>query len=215
MLLEECDREATQKRCFRSCKNAEDPGCVDKEEEEEEEEGGAKKPPPNERCVPIGAEDWSCAKECDVDDDCVGDEICAKHNSELVDFAFCATEERVNEDDDLEKLVCVDARALAHLPRDALVYEEHRKARVLCDVRGACATAGHMVRFEGRAMMMRSYCAVVGGCVERVMRVNSPRYRRGLVVKSRTEGLVFTAFAARYGTKVEEGVLATAVHVGL
>ena len=114
-----------------------------------------------------------------------------------------------------EDEVCIGANALTHLPMDELVYSEHRRSRVLCDVKGSCATAGHMVVWNGKGMMMRKYCEVVGGCAVRVMWVNSPKYRRGIMVRSRSEGLMFTAFAARYGTHVEEAVMKAAMRMGL
>lgn len=133
--------------------------------------------------------------------------------------------ESEGDDDTTENEVCVDARALAHLGDEELVYGgNHRKARVLCDEFGSCATEGHMVEFEGRAMMMRRYCREVvakrvagarreggvggGGCQRRVMSVNSMRMRRArLRVASQTEGLHFTVFAARYKSSIEEAML--------
>lgn len=106
--------------------------------------------------------------------------------------------------------VCVDARLLEHLPASQRVLAEDAWARVLCDAGGSCATAGHMVVFRGAAVMMRTYCAAAG-CAARRMRVNSPRFARGLRVASRTNGLEFTAFAARFGTRAEEVLLRAAV----
>lgn len=110
--------------------------------------------------------------------------------------------------------VCVDARALAHLPREALVFPQHVRSAVLCDTYGSCATPGHMITFHGRPMMMTSYCALER-CTRRVMFVNSPKYRRRLTIDSKTEHLKFTALAARYESATEELVLSTAVHIGL
>lgn len=110
--------------------------------------------------------------------------------------------------------VCVDARALTHLQREELVFEKDTIARVLCDSDGSCATKGHMVIFHGQAMIMGRYCAMVG-CSEHVMRVNSPRYRRGSRLTSRTEGLQYTALAARYATRVEEMVLQSVIRAGI
>lgn len=72
-----------------------------------------------------------------------------------------------------------------------------------------------MVHYQGAAMMMGSYCDLVGGCVRETRLVNSPRYRRAMRVASRTEGLAFTALAARYETRSEEAVLSAAVRMGL
>ena len=63
-------------------------------------------------------------------------------------------------------------------------------------------------------MMMKRYRGMVG-CVERVVKVKNPRYRRGLNVKTRTEGLEFSLLAAKYGTRAEEILLRTATRVGL
>lgn len=111
--------------------------------------------------------------------------------------------------------VCIDVRMLDHLPRNTLVFEEHRLAVVLCDDTGSCATPGHIVMWRGKAMMMRTYCGIVKGCKEQEMLVNSPKYRRQMRVNSKTAGLVYTAFAARYETNTEEHVLRLAVRLGL
>lgn len=63
-------------------------------------------------------------------------------------------------------------------------------------------------------MMMRTYCGIVG-CIERVIHVNSPKYKKGVKVSSNSQQFTYTALAARYGTKVEEGVLSVAVRFGL
>lgn len=114
-------------------------------------------------------------------------------------------------DNSSEDPVCVDAEALEGME---VVFERDVKAGVLCDEFGSCATEGHIVAYKGIAMMMKSYCEIVG-CVRKVLLVNSPVRRRGLRVKSRTEGLEYTAFAARFGTRVEELILTTAVRIGM
>lgn len=108
----------------------------------------------------------------------------------------------------------VDAAALAHLPPEQLVFDEHALAHVLCDRFGSCATPGHMVDYCGAVMKMATYCRAAG-CARRVTRVNSPRYRQQLRVASRTDGLLYTAFAARYETRGEELALATLSRIGL
>lgn len=113
-----------------------------------------------------------------------------------------------------EDPICIDARALIHLSQIDLVFDEHTMATVLCDSTGSCATKGHMVVYKGSTMMMRTYCALTE-CVEKKVEVNSPKYKRGMRVRSNTEGLDFTAFAARYATRVEEAVIKMAVRVGL
>lgn len=109
---------------------------------------------------------------------------------------------------------CVDARALAHLGAGELVYGSHVKARVLCDATGSCATPGHVVVFKGETMMMRRYCEKVG-CENDVIDVNSPTYRKALRVASRTGGLEYTTFSARYESSIEESVIRLAVRAGL
>lgn len=109
---------------------------------------------------------------------------------------------------------CIAAKSLGHLPQHMLVYKHHVLGRVLCDAQGSCATPGHMIHFHGEAMMMMTYCGRVG-CEEDVMHVNSPRYRRNLRISSDTDGLTFTAFAARYGSLAEENVLRAVVWMGM
>lgn len=109
---------------------------------------------------------------------------------------------------------CIDATALMHMDAADLVFPRHSWSNVLCDSNDSCATKGHIVTFNGEAMMMETYCGVVT-CSERVVQVNSPKYRRGLRVESKTEGLHYTAFAARYETSAEEAMMAAAVRVGL
>lgn len=113
-----------------------------------------------------------------------------------------------------EPPICVDARALAHMKPEELVFERHNLAKVLCDGNDSCATPGHMVDFKGRVMMMRTYCEMVP-CEQRKVHVNSPKFRRRLRVKSRTDGLHYTAFAARFATRGEEMALSTLSRIGL
>lgn len=113
-----------------------------------------------------------------------------------------------------EEAVCIDANALKHLKSGDLVFKKHAWASVLCDSSGSCATRGHIVVYNGTSMMMKSYCLMVG-CNQSLKYVNSPRYRRGVRIKSKSEGLEFTAFAARYETLAEETVLSAAIRIGL
>lgn len=110
--------------------------------------------------------------------------------------------------------VCVDVRLLRGVPREGLVFREDVLAEVLCDREGSCATEGHIVLWRERGMMMKTYCKEVG-CVKRALMVNSPRWRVGVRIGSRSEGLGFSAFAARFGTWGEEALLAAAVRSGL
>ncbi|CAN8064314.1 unnamed protein product [Agarophyton chilense] len=132
-----------------------------------------------------------------------GDEQASSSNSPLA-----------NAQQDIDDQVCIDANALSHLHVNDLVYKTHRIARVLCDGHQSCATPGHMVVFNGRAMMMRTYCDLVS-CDQRIMQVNSPRFKPSIRIPSSTDGLHFTAFAARYQTRMEEIALTTVVHAGL
>lgn len=109
---------------------------------------------------------------------------------------------------------CIAAKSLRHLSKSELVYERDILAEVLCDKKESCATRGHMVKYHGAPMMMQTYCREVG-CERRMMHVNSVKYKRGVTVPSETSGLEFTAFAARYATRVEEHILKAAVRVGL
>lgn len=113
----------------------------------------------------------------------------------------------------VENVVCVDAAAVRHLQPEELVFARQVIAPVLCDKWGSCATAGHIVRYKGVGMMMKRYCGMVG-CVRQVLAVNSPRYKVGLRLLSKTEGLEYTALAARYESVVEERVLSTFVRLG-
>lgn len=96
---------------------------------------------------------------------------------------------------------CVDSEAFRGFDKKDLVFENHAEETVLCDENGSCATPGHMVVFMGKATMMKTYCKVVV-CTREKRLVNSPGYRRGFV-KSNTNGLLFTAFAARYESRLE------------
>lgn len=109
---------------------------------------------------------------------------------------------------------CIAASALQNMRREDLVFDEDRFASVLCDSSGSCATPGHMVVFKGRGMMMKSYCAIVR-CQKRQMKVNSPKYRRGLRIPSDSEHLQFSAFAAKYESSPEELAMSTVIRLGL
>lgn len=110
--------------------------------------------------------------------------------------------------------VCIDVRRLTRFHPDDLIYDNHVMSSVLCDRFESCATPGHIIQYKGTAMMMMTYCQVVG-CVSKRMHVNSPKYQRRLQVPSNTRGLIFTALAARFVTRGEEFLLSTAIHLGL
>lgn len=136
------------------------------------------------------------------------------------DLHACGGGKIMSSDTDISEEVCVGIAHIAHLPRSRLVFPEHRRASVLCDPFGTCATPGHMVLFEGRAMMMRTYCDYYlrsdqGGqqqqqharCSKRVTWVNSPRMQFNLRIHTNSPGLVITPLAAAFGTVAEEQVL--------
>lgn len=104
--------------------------------------------------------------------------------------------------------VCIAADMLSHLPFDSLVFSTHRRAAVLCDTFGSCATPGHIVVHDGRAMTMRQYCETAG-CKRTVKLVNSPRIGKGVKTRvgSRSPQMEFTALAARFDTFVERWAL--------
>lgn len=111
---------------------------------------------------------------------------------------------------------CIAVSALSDFEAHKLVFSEHVRAGVLCDNWGSCATPGHIVVHQSKAMMMRTYCAnVSGGCSRRVMLVNSPRIAIGLKVKSTSPDLHYTALSAQYETAVEEFVLSVIVRGGV
>lgn len=105
--------------------------------------------------------------------------------------------------------VCIDVKALESFEFGQLVFSQHRRASVLCDSYGSCATAGHMVTFQKVAMTMMRYCSshAVGGCTKTVKYVNSPRIKAGLRIPSSTKGMEFTSLSAKYQTRTEEWLL--------
>lgn len=110
--------------------------------------------------------------------------------------------------------VCIDAK-LVEASGHQQVYRTHRSAEVFCDISGSCATAGHIVVFNGKIMMMSKYCQQAdGGCQRRTMKVNSPQMGSNVRVKTHTVGLEMTALAARFCTRTEELILRAFVHFG-
>lgn len=113
-------------------------------------------------------------------------------------------------------VVCIAATELAHLPPHKLLFPDHLHASVLCDKYGSCATPGHIVHYNGSPMMMRTYCGLLNNeCERKITPVNSPRWSRKLRIHSKSPGLQYTAFAARYETNTEERLLQAAVRLGL
>lgn len=178
-----------------------------------------------------GRDDCICKpgepKTCKTRDDCEDGEVCAISEQTSDAKAECRSSDSVKKDDGYKEVggtvaapspsandVCIGVHLLSQFSNKQLVFDKHLLAHVLCDSRRNCATAGHMVMYNGQAMMMRTYCDMVS-CKREVMEVNSPRYSRGLRVQSASRKLEFTAFAARYETRTEEKLLGAAVRVGL
>lgn len=115
-----------------------------------------------------------------------------------------------------ESRICIGIHHLKEIESDQLIFSEHREGNVLCDGNGSCATPGHIVSWNGKAMMMLTYCENYSkNCVKQLMKVNSPRFSRAIRIPSLTNGLEFTPLAARYATMTEEIVLTTLIHIGL
>lgn len=156
---------------------------------------------------------------CEESDDCEDKEACVRSR---IQPPFCVAEsiardlkspDRVLDDDDDDVIgKCIAAHHLSS--HHDLVYPQHVRATVLCDALHNCATPGHVVVHRGVAMRMSSYCASTT-CRRSVMLVNSPRFRRALLVPSHSHDLQFTALAARFETRAEEIVLSLAVRFGL
>lgn len=112
--------------------------------------------------------------------------------------------------------------ATLHLDEQGVKKEDRVFAKdyyswVLCDASGSCATSGHMVAWNGQMMMMKTYCEVgaAAGCERKVMSVNSMKYKRRGRVESKTDGLQFGVFAAKWATSTEEVVLRGLMRMGL
>lgn len=161
---------------------------------------------------------------CSADEPCSGGDACAKN--EAINLSYCVPCDKLKEQEGVTVVgenpceeksgVCIDAKLLSHLPSDELVFNHNRRAAVLCDANGSCATPGHMLTYKNKPMMMSTYCKLIDTpCSKRVMSVNSPRMKRALRIPSRTHELVFTPLSAQYGSVVEESVLSALVHMGI
>lgn len=170
---------------LKRCSNLEPPGCL---------------------CVPLNAvSDGSTALA-----PCVSNVNCAAGQC-LNNFCIPPLDPRLTQ----KKSVCVATHLLQSLPKHELVYDTHQPAVVVCDPFRSCATPGHIVVWRGIPMMMRSYCDIIASCKYAFMLVNSPKYRRGIQIKSDSPDLSFTSMAARYETRFEETLLTTAFRAGL
>lgn len=113
-----------------------------------------------------------------------------------------------------ESEVCVEVGALSHLRPSELVYNRPRRAVVLCDKFGSCATPGHVIMWQGSAMLMHTYCKSHTECVRAIKHVNSPRMKRLVRIPSHTKGLLYTPLAARFVSRLEESLLRGLIRFG-
>lgn len=113
-----------------------------------------------------------------------------------------------------ESEVCVDVDALSHLRPSELVYNRPRRAIVLCDKFGSCATPGHVIMWQESAMLMHTYCKSHTRCVRAIKYVNSPRLKRLVRIPSHTKGLLYTPLAARFVSRLEESLLRGLIRFG-
>lgn len=112
--------------------------------------------------------------------------------------------------------VCIGAHALAHLPKEDLLFREHFRAFVLCDLHENCATPGHIIAFEEKAMMMKTYCQLrTISCRKVMMHVNSVKISRGRKIPSFSTNFQYTTYAARYETSFEELIMTLLIRMGL
>lgn len=114
--------------------------------------------------------------------------------------------------------ICIASKHLKSMTNALLVYKKDRVAFVLCDKNGSCATPNHIVAYKNRLMMMITYCNMYKPariCISQRALVNSPKYRRGVLIDSQTPNLHFTAHAAKFGTLFEEKFLSTLALFGV
>lgn len=168
-------------------------------------------------CKCRAAPDLACATslDCDRDSRCI--EYPNVENSECFPCNRSVNQlpENANAVDD-GNCVCIATDLLDSLDVSSLVFKTHRRAYVLCDQVGNCATPAHIVIFRDHPMSMATYCARLPvSCRRAVKLVNSPKMKLGLRIPSRSKHLRFTAFAAARQTLAEEVVLRMMVALGL
>lgn len=110
--------------------------------------------------------------------------------------------------------ICIAAKHLTNLPATSLLFATHRRTAVLCDSYGSCATRAHIVRHRGVVLTMAQYCERTM-CDRRIMHVNSPVYAKGWRLRSSSPNLHFTAFAARFETRIEVSAIRLMIAAGL
>lgn len=172
----------------------------------------------------------ACAAEnyilCDSSTDCLDYDVC----SFLNDYNFCIGCNVVPflegvtplddgncapSDENDNSNVCIAVDVLNLFDREELLFKSHKRATVFCDQYENCATPGHMVLHQEKAMMMSSYCLQHSvRCNRRIKLVNSPRMKPGLRITSRHPDLQFTALAASKQTFLEQAVLKTLLYAG-
>lgn len=107
---------------------------------------------------------------------------------------------------------CIAVDALRDFEQDDLVFPKHIRASVLCDTHGNCATPGHIVIHTSKSMMMKSYCGLPDvECRYRVKYVNSPRMKMGIRILSFSDDFMYTAFAAKHESLIEEYLLSAII----
>lgn len=165
---------------------------------------------------------------CDSSSDCVEGERCITGSVEGIEFySVCyacgespsdymeSIDFKDADSNDCSSAVCVSVESLGHLPMHELVFPVHRRASVLCDSSENCATPGHMVLFEDKPIMMRTYCQFVPqGCTRRVKYVNSPRMKAGIRIPSKSSHMQFLAFAAKHESRVEQILISAVIRLG-
>lgn len=165
---------------------------------------------------------------CDMDITCSANKACDDDSVciNMVGMGLCTTCEAYEQvtSDGMTQIpifgkntcggVCVDANLLSHIDQQELIFSTHRRASVLCDAHGSCATSGHIVVYKEKSMMMCSYCEMDGNCSRKVMSVNSPKMGLNVRVPTKTEGLEFTALAAKHGSIAEEVLLSALIKIG-
>lgn len=71
---------------------------------------------------------------------------------------------------------CVDVKILSHIHQEHLVFSINRLVRVLYDANSSCATSCHVVVYNQKSMMMRSYYQIVWSCIRKVMKVKNQEW---------------------------------------
>lgn len=109
---------------------------------------------------------------------------------------------------------CIAVDALRQFKSSDLVFAQHIRTTVLCDVHGNCATPGHIVMHKLKPMMMKTYCGLSDiECRYKIKFVNSPRMKFGMRIPSNSNEFMYTALSARHESLIEEYILAAIIRV--